>query len=294
MFKALELFSGIGAFAEAAEKLHIQVVAAYDQDPRANETYKLNHGIMPSSRNLDTVSSAELPPADLWWMSPPCQPYSVRGNQKGLQDPRARSLVNLLSHVKNHNPKAIILENVLGFRDSDAHRLVVETLSNLGYQSRLVELSPTDFGIPMRRPRLYLVATASGINFKPQDLPTIPAVKLKTFIKPEFDEALVVRANDFARYCESLHVIKPADEDAYATCFTSGYWKSFKSSGTFLQICEGKIRRFSPEEIVSLMGFSPQFAFPNHLSMSAKLHLAGNTVDVRAIEYMLNGLSNLD
>ena len=29
--------------------------------------------------------------ADLWWLSPPCQPYSVRGRGRDLDDPRART-----------------------------------------------------------------------------------------------------------------------------------------------------------------------------------------------------------
>lgn len=293
MFKALELFSGIGAFAQAAGKHKIQVVAAFDQDPRANATYKLNHGLMPKSRNLDSISADELPAADLWWMSPPCQPYSVRGNQKGLQDPRARSLVNLLGHVKSHRPKAIMLENVLGFRDSDAHKLAADTFAGLNYECHLIEHSPTDFGVPMRRPRLYLVATASGVTFRSPELRKSADIELKSFIRPEFDEALIVSEKDFDKYSCSLHIVKPTDRQAYAICFTSGYWKSFKSSGTYVQTGEGKIRRFSPEEIVALMGFSSDFAFPDNLTMQAKLHLAGNTVDVRSIEYMLNGLSNL-
>lgn len=291
MIKALELFSGIGAFAEASEKRGIEVVAAFDQDPRANQTYQLNHGLKPISRNLDTIASAELPEADLWWMSPPCQPYSVRGNQKGLGDPRSRSLVNLLGHLKKHQPKVLMLENVCGFKDSDAHILLDKTLEEMGYKSRIVELSPTDFGIRMRRPRLYLVATADGVTFQAPAVQNQPLMNLRGFVREVYPDDLIVAQKDFERYSPSLHIINPADQNAYAICFTSGYWKSFKSSGTFIEIEKGKIRRFSPEEIVTLMGFAPGFEFPKDLTTQAKLKLAGNTVDVRAIDYLLSGIS---
>lgn len=294
MIKALELFSGIGAFAQAAAKTNVDVIAAFDQDPRANATYELNHGLKPSSRNLDTVTSKELPPANLWWMSPPCQPYSVRGNQKGLNDPRSRSFVNLMGHLKDHRPRVFMLENVAGFLDSDAHRMAAENLQSLGYKIHVLERSPTHFGVPMRRPRVYLVATANGVIFEAGNENTTKMVSLEDFVNDSFTEDLIVSKQDFDKYGRSLHIVRPGQDEAYATCFTSGYWKSFKSSGTFIELENEKIRRFSPEEIVALMGFSATFSFPKHLSLQAKLQLAGNTVDVRAIEYMLNGLSSFD
>lgn len=294
MFKALELFSGIGAFAEAAAKRSIQVVAAFDQDPRANSTYLLNHGLKPAARNLDTITSEELPAADLWWMSPPCQPYSVRGNQRGLSDPRSNSFVNLMGHIKDHKPKVFMMENVSGFINSDAHRLAEETFRKLGYQAHLLELSPANFGIPMRRPRLYLVATVTGITFKTPESGSYPEQRLESFVQQAFSDALLVSQRDFDKYAPSLHIIKPTDPNAYAICFTSGYWKSYRSSGTFIEVKDGAIRRFSPDEIVSLMGFSCKFTFPGDLSLQAKLQLAGNTVDVRAIDYLLAGLRIVD
>jgi site-specific DNA-cytosine methylase len=294
MIKALELFSGIGAFAEAARKMNIDVVAAFDQDPRANLTYAQNHGLQPKARNLDTITARELPAADLWWMSPPCQPYSVRGNQKGLNDPRSRSFVNLIGHLKEHRPRVFMLENVSGFMGSDAHALALKTLLELGYESHVIERSPTDFGVPMRRPRFYLIATANGVTFTNSEVAATASIALKDFVNDSCTDELIVAQRDFERYAPCLHIVRPGDTDAYATCFTSGYWKSYKSSGTFIELDKGRIRRFSPDEIVALMGFSANFAFPEQLTLQAKLQLAGNTVDVRSIEYMLSGLSNLD
>lgn len=293
MISALELFSGIGAFAEACAKRNIEVVGAFDQDPRANQTYFLNQGLKPIPRNLDSISAAELPPAEIWWMSPPCQPYSVRGNQKGLNDPRSRSLVNLLGLLKKHRPKVLMMENVAAFRDSDAHRLALDTFNDIGYESQVLELSPTDFGVRMRRPRLFIVATAYGVSFKAPGIPQASPKCLKEFIHEQFAEDLIVSQKDFDRYAQSLHIINAQQDDAYAICFTSGYWKSYRSSGSFIETANGRIRRFSPEEIAALMGFSAGFSFPPELTTSAKLKLAGNTVDVRAIDYLLSGISIL-
>lgn len=291
--KALEFFSGIGAFAEAARHFGIEVQSAFDIDIRANQTYELNFGLKPNHRNLDTIFAEQISFADLWWMSPPCQPYTVRGNQKDLQDPRTKSLVNLLEILKIAKPKAVLVENVSGFRGTDAHHLLLKTFDEAGYRVDSLELDPFDFGIPMRRPRLYFVATTSGVIFHPVPLSEFAGNfhKLAEFIGPDFEKNLIIDDQSQTRYGDSLHAVDPNDPAAYAICFTSGYWKSFRSSGSYIRLSDGKLRRFAPEEIIRLLGFSEHFHFPDGLSLQAKIQLAGNSVDVRAVKYLLSGLS---
>jgi tRNA (cytosine38-C5)-methyltransferase len=60
--------------------------------------------------------------ADLWLMSPSCQPYTVLNpNAKGEADPRAKSFLHMINVVlpelaglKKH-PSHILVENVAGF-----------------------------------------------------------------------------------------------------------------------------------------------------------------------------------
>src|SRR5512138_3339383 len=97
---ALELFCGIGGFAAAAQALNIQVVGALDQSPAALAVYRLNFpGHAARQTDLEKITAQELAAfrADLWWLSPPCQPYSIRGRQKDLADPRAQSLARILA-----------------------------------------------------------------------------------------------------------------------------------------------------------------------------------------------------
>ena len=59
--KALEFYSGIGAFAQAAGEFDLQIVQAFDQSQWANLTYNANYGQMPVSRNLDTIEANLIP-----------------------------------------------------------------------------------------------------------------------------------------------------------------------------------------------------------------------------------------
>ncbi|KAH9246428.1 hypothetical protein BASA81_016019 [Batrachochytrium salamandrivorans] len=65
----------------------------------ANAVYAYTHPEVPiSTKNIGFLTSTELDElaADLWLLSPPCQPYSRKGSRRGIQDARADSFVQLL------------------------------------------------------------------------------------------------------------------------------------------------------------------------------------------------------
>lgn len=59
---------------------------------------------------------------DMILMSPPCQPFTRQGNQKGQDDPRAKSFLSLLEIIPKlaKKPKFILMENVRGFEADPA------------------------------------------------------------------------------------------------------------------------------------------------------------------------------
>ena len=160
--RALEFYSGIGAFAQAARVLDIDVVAAFDQSQHANVTYQANYQQQPCDRNLDSIRSSFIPPGDLWWMSPPCTPFSRRGKQKDQTDSRARSFLHLIDLMAEKSPHYILVENVQGFLGSAVHTLLIEKLTASGYGTAQFSLCPTMFGVPMLRPRVFIVASKDG------------------------------------------------------------------------------------------------------------------------------------
>lgn len=72
--------------------------------------------------------------ADLWTMSPPCQPFTRTGNQQHSDDPRSRSflfLTGLLAKMECP-PRYILLENVKGFDESATRDGFVKVLDDRG------------------------------------------------------------------------------------------------------------------------------------------------------------------
>ena len=166
MLRVLELFSGMGGMHSALEllKMNYEIVSAIDINPVANLLYASNFPDVPIvNRSVETVSFKQWENwrADVWLMSPPCQPFTRQGKQDDLNDRRTDGFVYLMKTVLTqltHKPKYLLLENVAGFENSQAHRLLIETLEQNNYHSEQYLLSPLQFGIPNSRLRYYLVA----------------------------------------------------------------------------------------------------------------------------------------
>jgi site-specific DNA-cytosine methylase len=295
---ALEFFCGIGGFAAAAVGTNLRIVAALDQSPAALQVYRLNFPEHDTRQvDLEKVTAAELARygARLWWLSPPCQPYSVRGHGHDLDDPRARSLARILEVFPDiavdRMPSCIALENVAGFARSRARQWLVKLLDERGYQIRERHLCPTALGVPSRRPRYYLLASRHGFA-RCCPLPTHPR-PLHTFLDPLDDESgvaeLLVDPAVVARFGEGFRVLEPRDPTAYTTCFTAGYGKSLMHAGSYLH-CRCGIRRFSPGEIACLLGFSGEFRFPDAMPLRKRWQLLGNSVSVVVVRELLREL----
>ncbi|RNC71746.1 MAG: DNA methyltransferase [Desulfuromonadales bacterium] len=296
--RALELFCGIGGFAAAVAGTNVRVVGAFDQDPAALATYRLNfpdHGARPV--DLERVSAWELTAGgiDFWWLSPPCQPYCERGAHRDLADPRARSLVHILdilSRIPGERlPRHIALENVAGFVGSEAHGRLTEVLASRGYQVQERLLCPTELGIPARRRRYYLVA--SHEQLRPVVVPELlPLRPLAEYLDPGFARHLLLPSDVVARFGGALPILEPADGSACATCFTAGYGRSITSAGSYLQ-CAGGVRYFSPDEIARLMQFPEGFRFPEEIGLRKRWHLIGNSLAVGAVREVLRAFPTL-
>lgn len=293
--RALEFYSGIGAFAQASQSFDVEILTAFDQSQAANQVYAHNYCHKPSSRNLDSISLDAIPDADLWWLSPPCTPYSRRGEQKDLDDARAKSFLRLIEFMVAKQPAVILIENVEGFLNSKMHAYLCQTLTQCLYTISSIRLCPTMFGIPMQRPRIFVVATlTTSINLlapaKPSQQQALGQFVDYSLNDTEAGEYLLLPEEYVKKYEAVLNVIdlnKLRDSDIHAICFTSGYYRCRKASGSLLRLASGRLRFFSPQEILALLRFAPSFSLSD-LELPICYRLVGNSVDVRAIDYLLS------
>jgi site-specific DNA-cytosine methylase len=293
--RVLELYCGIGgctaALGEAAT-----VAAAIDINRAALSVYSHNWPHPTLTATIESLPAASLDEwsADLWWMSPPCQPFTRRGLGRDDEDPRTQSLLELIRRLESSPPTYLALENVPGFADSRTHDLLRKTLDRLDYQIQEVTLCPTALGIPNRRRRFYLVAGQRPLKaIPPPPDAGEKATPLRDFLDPTADADLWVDPALVGKFRHAIDVVDPEDPEAVAACFTSAYGHSPIRSGSYLQTPAG-LRRFSPTEILRLLGFSPGFSLPPDFPRPAAWRLVGNSLSVPAVRYVLAAIRELD
>lgn len=300
--RIVDLFCGIGGIAEATRPSEeageteigatecprdAQVVAAIDIDRRVVPLYRTNHRVSPSIRAIESIE--QIPEADLWWMSPPCQPYTQRGRGLAERDPRSAGLARVIDLLQDARPAMVMLENVPAFLGSHHHQRLEQVLGTLGYSVRVDELCPTQWNVPMRRRRVYLRARRDGVPI-PSVSVAVEGRPLPLYLDPEawLDPVLRVPESLVQRFHSAMHVVDADDAGAVTACFTSAYGKSPVQAGSYLRCGQrGAIRRFSPEEIGRLMGYRNGFAWPDGLGLRARYHLLGNALSVTVVRALL-------
>jgi len=120
MLKVVELFSGVGAQAEALKRSGIEheIVAMCDIDKYSIKTYRKLHGWTINLGDIKTVEG--LLKVDLWNYSFPCTDISISGQMKGFEkgSNTGSSLlweVQRLLEVSKANdtlPRFLLMENV--------------------------------------------------------------------------------------------------------------------------------------------------------------------------------------
>jgi site-specific DNA-cytosine methylase len=298
-WRAVELYAGIGGLAAAWPEL--EVALAVDINRSAERLYRANfaHPYLVAEIESLPASRLESLSANLWWLSPPCQPYSRRGKQRDLHDPRASSFLHVLGLIDRLRPAALALENVVGFADSMARQQLQQLLQRAGYQSLSRCLCPTEMGWPNRRPRFYLLAirdellaaAAGGLRHW-RELPRYDRA-IETLIDPNLStaehEALQLPHDIAGRHLPALDRLELPSPNRPAACFASSYGRTLTRSGSYVSQA-GRLRRFAPSEVAALLGFPHSYQLQVGLSRRNLWKLLGNSLSLPAVRYVVSHL----
>jgi DNA (cytosine-5)-methyltransferase 1 len=183
ILKVGTLFSGIGAFEHALDRLSIKhkIVFACDIDSYVKKSYFENYKIQEDAWYDDVLKLNATKyineNIDIIVGGSPCQSFSFVGKQKGLEDDRGNLIFEFIRVVKECKPKMFIFENVKGLTTHESGKTfeyVLSKFNELDYSISFDILKATDYGIPQSRQRLFLVGinknTNITINFPPPKL----------------------------------------------------------------------------------------------------------------------------
>lgn len=159
-FSFVDLFSGIGGFRVALEKLGGKCIGFSEIDKNAIEVYRDNFNSKEEIYLGDITKIEKLPKVDIFVGGVPCQAWSVAGSKKGFDDPRGKLWEDCIRLVKKSKPKAFIFENVKGLydpRNKSSLNLIINEFIKCGYDVFYKLLNAYDFGLPQNRDRIFIV-----------------------------------------------------------------------------------------------------------------------------------------
>lgn len=176
--------AGIGGFRIALEKFNLKCVHTCEINEDCIKTYNQNFADNCIPTNLLTLEEQNIPNQDILCSGFPCQPFSIAGSLKGFEDPRGTIIHKILDICKYKKPKVVFLENVKNFKSiqkGTAFNYTISQLKKLGYSVFYEILTSSDFGIPQKRSRVYIVAFREDLkinNFTfPQKQTEEPALR---------------------------------------------------------------------------------------------------------------------
>ncbi|MEO8500938.1 MAG: DNA cytosine methyltransferase [Vicinamibacteria bacterium] len=172
--RALDFFAGSGLVRLGLEP-EFETAWANDISPKKALVHRANFdGDAFELRDIQEVSGAHLPSADLAWASFPCQDLSLAGNLNGMKAGTRSGLfwewMRVLDEMAQSKraPRILVAENVVGFlvaNDGADFRTAYRALRDRGYLVGAIVVDAKSF-LPQSRPRAFLIAVKDGLDLR--------------------------------------------------------------------------------------------------------------------------------
>jgi len=183
--KTIELFAGVGGFRLGLEKVQdsssfYNVVWSNQWEPstktqHASDIYCKNFGYKNhSNQDISVVNVSDIPDHDLLVGGFPCQDYSVASTLKnshgiiGKKGVLWWEIYRILQEKEENAPKYLMLENVDRLLKSPASQrgrdfaIILSSLNSLGYAVEWRVINASEYGMPQRRRRVFIMAYKKG------------------------------------------------------------------------------------------------------------------------------------
>jgi len=185
-FCSLSLFSGAGGMDIGVKNAGFNILAEIEMDKYCCQTLRASvekekKDTLVLETDIKNVNPEELikklnikpKELDLLFGGPPCQPFSLAGKQKALNDIRGPLLFEIIRFAEIFKPKVIFIEQVKGLlsakgnegRKGEVFELFIKELEKINYTSKWQICCAADFGVPQLRERVIIIATYGKNGF---------------------------------------------------------------------------------------------------------------------------------
>lgn len=182
--KYIDLFAGIGGFRHSLDSVGMECVFTSEIDEAPSEMYKLLHNEKNVAGDITKIEACEVPDHDLLVGGFPCQGFSTNGTRLGFEYKTGNLFFEGLRIAKEKKPKFVLMENVTGLLNHDKRRtisIMMKSLSDAGYSVDFHVLTSTEFGLPQKRERVFIVGVLDHIydNWIETEIKQVNETKVK-------------------------------------------------------------------------------------------------------------------
>lgn len=310
--KMIDLFAGTGAFSYAFHSTNkVETVFANDLLESSESIFNLNNTVKLVKQDLITIKETEIPVFDLLTGGFPCQPFSIAGSQKGFDDERSNVFWKILSVIKAHSPKIVILENVKNLQSHDngiTFKIIIENLTKCGYYVKYNIINTCKVThIPQNRERIYIVCFKDKALFDKfnMDFDKIENINItdlldnnvpdkyyytdKSVIYDELKQNVVSHIQNNTIYQYRRYYVR---ENKNSVCPTLTANMGTGGHNVPIILDDKGIRKLTPRECFNLQGFPKDYKLPA-LSDSKLYSLAGNAVSIPVVTLIANRIAEL-
>ncbi len=171
----IDIFAGAGGLSLGAEWAGITMSHAIEISPYPALTYKRNHhDTIVLQEDIQKIETSLIKSAKrgvfIIMGGPPCQGFSMSNTMSRNMDNEKNFLyLQFVRFVRDLQPRWFILENVWGMtkmNDGETVNMIKESFEALGYSVKASILWASDYGVPQKRYRFFLVGNRDNIPFE--------------------------------------------------------------------------------------------------------------------------------
>lgn len=304
LIKAGTYFSG-GGLVEEGLKGIIDPVIAVEYDEKISGVYRNNFGQHIVTADVRDVDPRELVKqidgeVEYFHASPVCKNYSQAKSNHAeveLDKETAASTADFINAVK---PKVVTIENVKGYKDSDAMKTITDALDANGYTWDADVYNAADYGGYTNRERLIVRAVRDGkLPDKPKKMAhksgwyeavadIIPTLtEKKNGVAPWMDIRLKADGIDWRNIDKPLYVMGSAYADGKVPhAFADELLPTLRTkSGDVIVMPDGKVYRAMGRVLARVSGVSDDYKMPFSESLSHTI--IGNGIPTQLTEHVI-------
>lgn len=304
LIKAGTYFSG-GGLVEEGLKSIIDPVVAVEYDEKISGVYRNNFGQHIVTADVRDVDPRELVKqidgeVEYFHASPVCKNYSQAKSNHAeveLDKETAASTAEFINAVK---PKVVTIENVKGYKDSDAMKTITDALDANGYTWDADVYNAADYGGYTNRERLIVRAIRDGkLPAKPKKMARksgwyeavadiIPTLtEKKNGVAPWMDVRLKADGIDWRNIDKPLYVMGSAYADGKIPhAFADELLPTLRTkSGDVIVMPDGKVYRAMGRVLARVSGVSDDYKMPFSENLSHTI--IGNGIPTQLTEHVI-------